>query len=116
MVRAVQESVNRMSDKLNQSVEWRDLYQTAMLELDASQLESRIDVAIATILLRMEELDHSDGSFGDERRAIADALTNLKTLKRIESRSALRSNAKSHSNVMIESIPVSNPPHYEGGL
>ena len=72
--------------KMNQKTAWQELYRAAMLELDASILEKRIEAAITAILVRRQELENGDSGFVNERQSTADALQNLRTLAKVESR------------------------------
>ncbi len=61
---------------------WLDLYQAALLEIDHQKLFDRIELAQKAIHDRVRELaDHSNASI-EERRAIDDALMNLRCLLR----------------------------------
>lgn len=62
--------------------QWRDLYKAAMLELDPKQLQARVKAAEDAIDARA-----SGGARlpRDERRAMEDALSNLRVLKRKQS-------------------------------
>jgi hypothetical protein len=64
-----------------QSTDWRQLYQAAMLGTDESKLRGRIECAEAAINASLKtlsaELEHTD-----EKQAIAVALRNLNVLKR----------------------------------
>jgi hypothetical protein len=66
-----------------------ELYTAAMLELDRAMLPGRIEAAHAAVLQAMEELadDHTLEA-GEEKQAMADALRNLGTLRRVEFRSS----------------------------
>jgi Zn-dependent protease with chaperone function len=58
-----------------------------MLELDRATLPGRIEAAQAAILRAMEELaDSHTLEAGEEKRAMADALRNLRTLQQVEFR------------------------------
>lgn len=65
---------------MNAKETWRDLYQTALLELGPDELRQKIDVAEKAIQLRMEELRREDSSSEEERRALDDALRSLGVL------------------------------------
>ena len=59
--------------------EWRDLYKAAMLELDPKQLQARVKAAADAINARAS----GDARLSrDERRAMDDALSDLRVLKR----------------------------------
>jgi hypothetical protein len=60
---------------------WRELYQTAMLELDDSKMQQRIFVARHAILDRAEDLLTASPS--DERGALHDALQALRILEKV---------------------------------
>jgi hypothetical protein len=72
---------------MNQDFPWRKLYEAAMLELDRSKLQARIDDACAALRKRAEELMPACGDDSrvlEERQAIADALHGLRTLEKVE--------------------------------
>jgi hypothetical protein len=72
---------------VNQDFPWRKLYEAAMLELDRSKLQARIDDAYAALRKRAEELMAAcddDNRVLEERQAIADALHGLRTLEKVE--------------------------------
>ncbi len=78
-----------MTDSMTNSISWQELYATAMLELDRATLPSRIEAAQAAVLQAMEELaDNHTLKAGEERQTLADALRNLRTLQRVEFRTA----------------------------
>jgi hypothetical protein len=59
--------------------QWRVLYRAAMIELDPEQLEARVKAAEDAINARAS----SDARVSrDERRAMDDALSDLRVLKR----------------------------------
>ena len=67
-----------------QDFPWRKLYTTAILELDRKQLETKIAAAHAALQSRVEELNligDQNGDSVEERRAITDALHNLRSLQ-----------------------------------
>ena len=70
---------------MTQDAVWRELYRGAILELNPTKLQERIEAARAAIRRRMERLprSHNDGT-GEERQAMTDALENLQTLQRVE--------------------------------
>jgi hypothetical protein len=62
--------------------QWRVLYRAAMIELDPEQLEARVKAAEDAINARAS----SDARVSrDERRAMDDALSDLRVLKRKQS-------------------------------
>ena len=61
--------------------DWQREYESALLETDQSTLFTRVEVAEAAILTRREALER-DSNTQTERRAIEDALSNLRVLKR----------------------------------
>ena len=58
------------------SPNWRDLYIAAVLEMDMSQLQSRLAEAERAIMDRMEDLNRSGD--GSESAALMDALNMLR--------------------------------------
>jgi sirohydrochlorin ferrochelatase len=69
-----------------QGTSWRDLYKAAMLEIDLSKMQARIDAAVAAVHLRMEEVGRSDGDSRAEVQEMSDALQNLQTLRKMNDR------------------------------
>jgi uncharacterized protein (UPF0147 family) len=62
--------------------QWRDLYKAAILELDPKQLQARVKAAEDAINARVSR----DARIPrDERRAMDDALSTLRSLKPTES-------------------------------
>jgi hypothetical protein len=64
----------------DQQNDWRTPYQAALLELDPAKLPERIEQAYKAILTHMD-LAHQN-SYGAEHQALADALANLRVLRR----------------------------------
>ena len=72
---------------MKQSVLWRDLYTSAMLELDRASLQKRIEaaqLAIRDALAGQGSLRDAGGV--DEVQEMSDALHNLQALQRVEFR------------------------------
>jgi hypothetical protein len=67
---------------------WQDLYKAAILELNSTKLQNRIQLARAAMQQRSKELirDYGSGSQAEQRR-IVDALRNLGALERYELKS-----------------------------
>lgn len=65
---------------------WWDLYSAAMIELELNELGAKIEAARAAILLHMKEptSDSRECIAVEERRAMSDALENLRALHKIE--------------------------------
>ena len=61
--------------------EWQKLCQDALVELDKNKLPERVAAAEAAIVSRLQAMEAGDDS-PKERQAIADALANLRVLKR----------------------------------
>jgi hypothetical protein len=61
--------------------EWQKPFQDALVELDGSKLPERIAVAEAAILSRLQAMSGT-GEHSSERRAIEDALSSLRVLRR----------------------------------
>ena len=61
--------------------EWQKLCQDALVELDKDKLPERVAAAEAAIVSRLQAIGAGDDSL-KERQAIADALANLRVLKR----------------------------------
>ena len=82
---------------MTEDVPWRNLYAAAMLELDRTELQRKIQAAYAAIEKRTEEIELRSGPdkrSREERQAITDALHGLRALQRIESRSSLAPNSQ----------------------
>jgi hypothetical protein len=65
---------------MDQQDKWQELYQVALLEVDPGKMAERIQRAYQVIQLQMA-LGHQIGN-GAERQALADALANLRVLRR----------------------------------
>jgi hypothetical protein len=61
--------------------EWEKPYQAALVEADPEKLRQKIHVAEWKVFQRLQQVS-SDSDHHDERRAIADALNALRSLKR----------------------------------
>jgi hypothetical protein len=59
---------------------WQPLYEAALLELDPAKLPERVEQAFTAIQTYMQVAGYS--SNGDEQQALADALANLRVLRR----------------------------------
>ena len=75
---------------MTEAVQWQQLYQAAMLELNPAELHVKIARALQAIREREEQLTQSDSRSLEEQGAIADAVHSLTTLERLEHRSAVR--------------------------
>jgi hypothetical protein len=65
---------------------WQDLYSAAMLELDRTALQSRIEAARAAIRQAMTHNSETGAGTAADMQAMTDALHNLETLQRVEFR------------------------------
>lgn len=74
------DSVSSFRGCLVPDYEWRELYRMAVIEVDPALLKKSIEAAEAAILRRLEILARQPDS-SRERRAIAEALSNLGVLK-----------------------------------
>jgi len=63
---------------------WQEQYQAAMLELCPEELRRRIDDAEKAIHRRIAALQCDDAGFGEESRALQDALRSLRILANSE--------------------------------
>jgi hypothetical protein len=61
---------------------WQELYATALLETDWSQIEKHIEVAEHAIRARLHEFSVNHGGTPEENQAIVDALNGLSTLRK----------------------------------
>jgi hypothetical protein len=76
---------------------WQELYTAAMLELDRTNLQGRIEAAQAAIRQAMEEpIRNSRLGAVEDTQAMADALRNLQTLQRVEFRTSEPARAQRH--------------------
>ena len=72
---------------MTENVLWQELYTAAMLELDNTSLQNKIQAA--------EELDNKrDGGAIAEMQTMDDALRSLQTLQRVESRASMGANSQ----------------------
>jgi hypothetical protein len=69
-----------------QNESWVDLYRAAMVELEHAKMSGRIDAARSEIVARIEKLHSMPGLHIDERQALQDALSGLRTLAEDEVR------------------------------
>jgi hypothetical protein len=69
-----------------QGTSWRELYKAAMLEIDLSKMQLRIDAAVAAVHVRMEEVAISEGDSRAEVQEMSDALQNLRSLRKMNDR------------------------------
>jgi hypothetical protein len=58
--------------------DWRELYLAALLEVDPTKLRQKIDIALAAIQARKQQ--HGSSERLQERQAIRDATSALRTL------------------------------------
>jgi hypothetical protein len=85
------------------NLSWRELYESAMLELDPVRLQTTIDVAQVVIRQAMNDLiGNCQVGAAEELEALSAALGNLLALQRVESRRAI-------------SAASQNPSPAEGG-
>jgi len=80
---------------------WRAFYQAALLELDPVKMPERIERAYSAIQICLNA--HQNGQ-SDEYQALADALANLRVLRR-EVRSATDSAPEIHTSVPTRLTP-----------
>jgi hypothetical protein len=75
---------------------WRELYKAAMVELDREKRDQRVEAAHVALQRPTEELtkDNRDGGSGNEPQAVAEALSNLRALQRVEFKSSTQSSMK----------------------
>ena len=64
------------------SIEWKNLYQSAILETDRSKMQERIQAADLAIKGRLYEFSQDHGGTPEENQAIQDALSGLTVLRR----------------------------------
>lgn len=67
---------------MNAENEWRQLYQIALLEIDWSKMEERIQAADSAITARVPEFFLNHGGASEENQAISDAVNALSLLRR----------------------------------
>jgi len=68
------------TDGIPRPLNWKELYQLAMLEMDPAKLPSAITRANDAILDSIERIDRN--ALGHELSALNDALNNLRLLRR----------------------------------
>ena len=61
---------------------WYEVYRAAVLETDWSKMEERIQAAESAINGRLHEFSLNHGGTPDENKALADALSSLRGLRR----------------------------------
>jgi hypothetical protein len=66
---------------MSQTYGWQRFYEAAILETNRMRLPTLLQSAQAAIDARIEQLQSDHNGNGDERRAIADALTGLRVLR-----------------------------------
>ena len=71
-----------------QKVQWLELYEAAILELNPEQMRSKIRLAHEAMRERQTELRNLRDDSLQEQRAIFDALSNLLALERVELKSS----------------------------
>ena len=69
---------------MTNSDSWQQSYQDALLEVQPDRLRTLIEAAEAAILHRRQELESQAGNSEQERRAMDDALQNLRIISRKE--------------------------------
>jgi hypothetical protein len=62
--------------------DWKQLYQTAMLEFEPGRLEEKVEVANTAVQNRIRELRDQRGMNPEERQELEDALSGLRVLSR----------------------------------
>jgi len=71
-----------------QDSSWRELYKAAVLEIDLSKMQARIDAAVATVQRRMNEVAISEGGRLADAQEMSDALQILHSLRKMDRRIA----------------------------
>jgi hypothetical protein len=69
-----------------ESEDWIALYRAALIELEHAKMTGRVEAARTAIVARLEKLQTLPGLHPQERQAIEDALSGLKSLEREEAR------------------------------
>jgi hypothetical protein len=69
-----------------QGSSWRELYKAAVLEIDLSKMQLRIDAAVAAVQRRVEEVAISEGESHAEVQEMSDALQILRSLRKMNDR------------------------------
>jgi hypothetical protein len=67
---------------------WVELYHSALLELEHAKMAGRIGDARVEIAARIEKLCELPGLHAEERQALSDALSSLRTLEREDAQHA----------------------------
>ena len=68
--------------------QWVNLYRTALIELEHAKMAGRIGDARTQIAARIEKLRNLPGLHAEERQALEDALSGLRSLVREEAEHA----------------------------
>lgn len=68
--------------------QWVELYRAALMELERAKLAGRIGDARTEIAARIDKLRNFPGLHAEERQALEDALSGLRSLEREEARYA----------------------------
>ena len=76
---------------------WMELYHSALLELEHAKMAGRIGDARFEIAARIEKLCGLPGLHSEEREALSDALTSLRTLEREDAQHAKNERAIAES-------------------
>jgi hypothetical protein len=66
---------------MNTTYKWFELYNTAVLETDWSQMEARIQAAESAIKKRLHEFSSEHGGTPHENQALVDCLNRINTLR-----------------------------------
>jgi hypothetical protein len=74
----------RLENEMTMNLFWRELYKTALVEVQPERLRERIDAAEKAIRQRSDELKQAGGYAGEETAAMADALRTLRVLAQSE--------------------------------
>jgi len=62
--------------------DWRELYLAALMEVDPTQLKRKIEIALAAVQHRTEEVKNTSAGQHPEQQALRDAASALQSLKR----------------------------------
>jgi PAS domain-containing protein len=62
--------------------DWRELYLSALVEIDAVKLKRKIEVALQAVQQRMHELKNVSGASQQEQQSLRDAASALQSLSR----------------------------------
>ena len=83
-----------------ENVPWQCRYEAAILELDPAKLRDKVGLAKSAIQQHLEDLNRApDVGSTEEQRTLADALTTLRVLERVELKARLAARSQTGLDV-----------------